>query len=172
MWLSLLQRKIQVLADWWCRYLLLSNAGVCCLVVEGACCLVMQVAPARWCWNRCCRFTASLAGFCQEVQQEDQRWSSEEFLKLALKRAGYNFQKSVLKRAVWESFGDCLETGIGCAESAAVISWIPQRLLAAGYWLRRRSHVSRWLLGEAQLPLLRVIFLCLPPDRNWHKVFL
>ena len=57
--------------------------------------------------------------------------------EISLKRAGYDFRELALKRVVWESFGDWLETGFSCGESAAVIGCI-----------------LCWLLGEAQIPLL------------------
>ena len=48
-WSGLLQRKIHVLAAWWCGCLLLSSTGVSCLVIQvsadccaGFCCLVVQ----------------------------------------------------------------------------------------------------------------------------------
>ena len=50
--------------------------------------------------------------------------------EIALKRAGYDFRKLPLKRALWESRYDWLVIGIGRIESASVIASIP-RLLSA-----------------------------------------
>ena len=84
--------------------------------------------------------------------------------EIALKRAGLRLQKLALKRAVSKSLGDWLETGIGSAESAAVIGWIPRRLLAVGWQQRCISLVSGdvcpvagWQMGGAQILLLRAI---------------
>ena len=131
---------LQVSAAWWCRYFLLGSAGVCCLAVQvSASWWWRNRSAAWWCWSRCCCFVASLAGCCIVVTLYLQRGvvrRSEVILRrlseIVLKKLVYDFQKLALKRAVWESFGNWLESGIDCAESAAVIGWIPCRLLVAG----------------------------------------
>ena len=116
---------MQVSAAWWYWSW---SAGVCCLVmseqVEQVCC--------KSCWLLCRHFVVSTKR-CSE-------WSSEEFLKLALKRAGYDFsgissEKSCLREFWW-----------------LVGNW-HQQWLSLQLWLVG-SHVSCSLLGQTQIPLL------------------
>ena len=83
----------------WCRYLLLADARI------GAVGLLQVLA---WLQHH-------LMVSAKECSEETRGNPQKDFLKIALKRAGYDIHKLGLKTAVWESCCDWLETGIGCA---------------------------------------------------------
>ena len=139
-WSGLLQWKILVLV---CRCLLLGDAGT-------------SAAGLLQVWLGAVSLSC---GICQGLKWEDQRWSLQDFLKLALKRADYDFWKLSLKRAV--------------LERVAVIGWqlvwgvLDLQVWLVGSnvdcWLLGEVQIlcCRWLLGEAQIPLLQV---CMPGE--------
>ena len=102
--------------------------------------LVVQVLASWSCRNRCCRFTASLAGCWVVISWYLSRgvvMRSEVILRrlseIALKRAGYDFW-ILAPSCLRKSNGDWLVTDISYVESVAVIGWIQCWLLAAGRW--------------------------------------
>ena len=105
-----------VIQGFFCSCLLLGDAGT---VAAG----LLQFWPAS---------VPSSPDICKCVYVKRPEVILRRLSEIDLKRSGYDFCKLVLKRAVWESFSDWLETGIGCAVFGDIIGWIPRWRLAVG----------------------------------------
>ena len=130
-----LEMMLQVSVVWWCRCLHLGGAGAYCLVIQE---LVLQVL-LQFGWLRRRHHVLS----AKRCKRKDQRWSYEDFLKLALKGTGYDFRKLALKitERERESARERERWLVGIWYR---LCWVYGCRMLVG------SHVGCWLLGEVQ----------------------